>query len=251
MKLREQHKLLGIALLLPFMAWSATGLFFLVRPAYEQAYEQLVVKTYPLEQPFPALPIGSDSVVASSAEWTADSNPVLKADSPADSKADSKLARNPDWKEVRWLRSILGLHLLVRRDDGWVQLDPDTFAERPWPSDEDLRLLVTDAMRQNPERYGELASFEGGRMTTDTGVEITFDWNTLSYTQQGRDTRGIDRVYRIHYLEWTGIAAVDKVLGVSGLLLLIYMTVTGFRLVFRHDRPRPRANAGLAASGNA
>ncbi|MDY6983572.1 MAG: hypothetical protein SV422_10830, partial [Pseudomonadota bacterium] len=87
MKLREQHKLLGIVLLLPFIAWSATGLFFLVRPAYDQAYEQLAVKQYPLEQPLTVVP-------------------------------------QPDWREVRWLRSILGTHLLVRRDAGWVQLDP-------------------------------------------------------------------------------------------------------------------------------
>lgn len=232
-----------MALLLPFMAWSATGLFFLLRPAYEQAYEQLAVKQYPLHRPFPAMPASAESAVASSAERTADVAP--------DSRTGPKPDWKPDWKEVRWLRSVLGPHLLVRRDDGWVQLDPQTFTERPWPSDEDLRLLVTDAMSQNPGRYGKLASFDGRHMTTDTGVEITFDWDTLSYTQQGRDTRGIDRVYRIHYLEWTGIVAVDKVLGVGGLLLLMYMTVTGFRLVFRHDRPRPRANAGLAAGGNA
>lgn len=247
MKLREQHKLLGIALLLPFMAWSATGLFFLLRPAYEQAYEQLAVKQYPLDRPFPAMPSSAESAVASSAERTAD----LAPDSRAGPKPDWKPDWKPRWKEVRWLRSVLGPHLLVRRDDGWVQLDPQTFTERPWPPDEDLRLLVTDAMSQNPERYGKLATFDGRHMTTDTGVQITFDWDTLSYTQQGRDTRGIDRVYRIHYLEWTGIAAVDKVLGVGGLLLLMYMTVTGFRLVFRHDRPRQRANAGVAAGGNA
>jgi hypothetical protein len=213
-KLREQHKLLGIALLLPFMAWSCTALFFLLRPAYEQAYEQLAVKQYPLER-------------AVSLEPAA------------------------DWGEVRWLRSVLGEHLLVRREGAWAQLDPETLTERPWPGDEDLRRLVTDAMSQNPERYGQLASFEGRQMTTDTGVDITFDWNTLSYTQQGRDTRGIDRMYRIHYLEWTGNAALDKVLGVTGLLLLIYMTVTGFRLVLRHDRPRLRANPGLAESTKA
>lgn len=214
MKLREQHKLLGIALLLPFIAWSATGLFFLLRPAYEEAYAQLAVKQYPLEQRLSVTP-------------------------------------QPDWREVRWLRSVLGTHLLVRRDTGWTQLDPETLQERPWPDDDSLRRLVTDAFTANPDRYGNLDEFSGRQMTTDTGVDISFDWNTLSYTQQGRDTRGIDQIYRIHYLEWTGIAAIDKVLGVTGLLLLMYMTVTGFRLVFRHDRPRPRATAGLAASNNA
>lgn len=212
MKLREQHKYLGIVLLLPFIAWSATGVFFLVRPRYEQAYEQLAVREYPLEQA-PALEV------------------------------------QPDWQEVRWLRSILGQHLLVKREAGWVQLDPATLQERPWPEEASIRQLATDAMSANPERYGELTEFTGRSMTTDTGVQITFDWNTLSFTQSGRDTRWIDRIYDIHYLEWTGIRAVDKVLGVGALLLLMYMTYTGIKLVFGLDRPRTRAavNAGAKA----
>lgn len=212
MKLREQHKYLGIVLLLPFMAWSATAVFFLVRPRYEQAYEQLQVREYPIEQ---ALAV----------------------------------AVQPDWKEVRWLRSILGQHLVVKRDSGWVQLDPATLQERPWPDDASVRKLVTDAMSANPGRYGALAAFDGRSMNTDTGVDITFDWNTLSFTQSGRDTRWIDRIYRIHYLEWTRIRAIDKVLGVGGLLLLVYMTITGFKLVLGLDRPRARAK--VLESGSA
>ena len=207
MKLREQHKLLGIALLLPFMAWSATGLFFLIRPAYEQAYEPLAVRQYALEQA-------------------------------------PKVSPQPDWRELRWMQSVLGALLLVRREgSGWVQLDPVTLRERPWPAEADLRTLAGDAISANPARYGQLVTIDGRRMTTDTGVAITFDWNTLSFTQQGRDTRWIDQVYSIHYLEWTGIAAVDKVLGVTGLLLLMYMTFTGFRLVFGLDRSRARPAA--------
>jgi len=209
-KLREQHKYLGIVLLLPFIAWSATGVFFLVRPRYEEAYEPLAVREYPLEQPL-ALPARAD------------------------------------WKEVRWLRSTLGPHLLVLRDTGWVQLDPATLQERPWPDNASLRQLAVDAMTAHPERYGELRNFDGRSMDTDTGVEITFDWNTLSFTQQGRDTRWIDRIYNIHYLEWTGIRAVDKVLGVSALFLLMYMTFTGIKLIFGRDRPRTRVPPPAAA----
>lgn len=211
MKLRDQHKYLGIALLLPFIAWSATGVFFLVRPRYEQAYESLEVRQYPLDEPL-------------------------------------ALAGQPDWKEVRWLRTILGPHLVVRRDSGWVQLDPVTLQERPWPDDASLRRLATDAISAHAERYGQLSEFKGRSMSTDTGVEITFDWDTLSFTQQGRDTRWIDRIYNIHYLEWTGIRMVDKVLGVSGLLLLMYMTFTGCKLIFGLDRPRTRVQLPGAGS---
>jgi hypothetical protein len=34
---RQLHRLTGIILLLPFVAWASTAVFFLVRPAYEQA----------------------------------------------------------------------------------------------------------------------------------------------------------------------------------------------------------------------
>jgi len=48
MKTRKLHKITGLILLLPFIAWSATAVFFLIRPAYEQAYERLAVREYPL-----------------------------------------------------------------------------------------------------------------------------------------------------------------------------------------------------------
>ncbi|MFT7015172.1 MAG: putative iron-regulated membrane protein [Pseudohongiellaceae bacterium] len=68
---------------------------------------------------------------------------------------------------------------------------------------------------------------------TDTGAEVTVDWNRLLLSQRGRDTYWINQVYDIHYLRWTGISWMDKILGVAGLLLLILMTVTGIRLLFK------------------
>lgn len=200
-KTRELHKIAGIILLLPFLAWSATAVFFLVRPAYEQAYARLEVRQYPLERPL-------------------------------------SMAVQPDWLELRYMRSILGEHLLVRRAEGWAQLDPLTLQEQAPPDNDGLRRLVTDAMRSNAVRYGAVSTLDGSHIATDTGVEIDLDWNTLTFSQEGRDTRWIDRVYRIHYLEWTGIAAVDKVVGLFGLFLLMYMTWTGSQLAFGWGRKR-------------
>jgi hypothetical protein len=194
-KTRELHKLLGLILLLPFIAWSATAVFFLVRPAYEEAYARLEVKQYPLSGP-------------------------------------QTFAIQPDWLEFRYFRSVLGPHLLVRREAGWAQLDPVTLSPAPYPDAAHLRTLVSDAMTVNRSRFGAVSELDSSHITTNTGVNIMLDWDTLSFTQEGRDTRWIGRVYSIHYLEWTGIAAIDKFLGLFGLFLLLTMTWTGAKLAF-------------------
>ncbi|HHX82561.1 MAG TPA: hypothetical protein GX696_06210 [Pseudomonadaceae bacterium] len=198
-------------MLLPFVAWAATALFFLFRPAYEHAYAPLEAKQYPLEQ-------------------------ALAVETRA------------EWLELRYLRSILGPHLLVRDARGWQQLDPETLQPRPYPDDASLRALLTDAMQSKPLRYGTLTEMDEGRISTDTGVQITFDWDRLSFTQSGRDTRWINRMYSIHYLEWTGIRVLDRVLGLLGLGLLLYMAWSGARLAFgwgRAGRPLRRQQASL------
>lgn len=209
MKTRELHRLAGITLLLPFIAWTVTAVFFLVRPAYEDAYAPLEVRQYPLEQ--------------------------LLTLRPA-----------PEWQELRYFRSALGEHLLVRESGGWRHLDPHTQQDRNYPDDASLRRLVEDAISVNPGRYGELASVDGRRISTTNAVNITLDWSTLSLTQEGNDTRWINRLYSIHYLQWTGIAALDRVLGLAGLFLLMYMTWTGARLAFGRPRPARPARQGAA-----
>ncbi len=67
---------------------------------------------------------------------------------------------------------------------------------------------------------------------TTTGVEVTLDWNRLALQQRGRDTDRIDALYRVHYLQWTGVDALDKVLGLLGLVLLVALAYLGARLAF-------------------
>lgn len=211
MNTRRSHKIVGIILLLPFIAWSATAVFFLVRPAYQEAYAPLEVKQYPLE--------------------------------PA-----TTIATRPEWLEVRHLRSILGPHLLVLSTAGWQQLDPLTLQSLPYPDESSLRTLLEDAMQANPQRYGALATVDGRRISTDTGVNITLDWGTLSFTQEGRDTRWINQVYSIHYLEWTGVLVLDKILGLAGLALLMYMTWSGANMAFGSGRRGKRGDTTAASA---
>ena len=194
---RKQHRLLGGILLLPFIAWSLTGVFFLVRPAYEQAYSVLSPKTYSADQ--------------------------------------INISAQPEWQEMRLLKTVLGLHLLVKQEGGWQQLDPDSLEVRATPVESDVVSFVEDAISQDTLRYGELLPGESDPFRTSTGVTIAVNWDSLSLYQRGADTRWIDRIYRIHYLQWTGIAFLDTILGVAGLLLLLLMTVTGSAMLLRRE----------------
>lgn len=69
-------------------------------------------------------------------------------------------------------------------------------------------------------------------VTTTTGVRVTIDWDRMTLFQRGDDTNLIDLMYRIHYLQWTGIDSVDKVLGPIGLLLVLTLSILGIRLSF-------------------
>jgi hypothetical protein len=193
---RRFHRVVGWVLVLPFIAWSLTGIFFLVRPAYQDAYAPLLIRSYPQEQMI-QLPISDN------------------------------------WLEYRYLKSILGPHLLVRTSNGWLHLNPVSREDYIVPTRIELTALVNDAMDANRARYGQISGGSDFTFLTDTGAEITVDWTKLSLSQRGRDTYWINQVYDIHYLRWTGISWADKILGVAGLLLLILMTVTGIRLLLK------------------
>lgn len=196
MTARRLHRLAGLVLLLPMFGWAATGAVFFLKPGYDDAYSSLTVKTYPLEAPL-----------------------AVKAP--------------PDWLEVRYLRTALGSHLLARTTEGWRQFEPSSLAPRPDPGEADVRALLKEAIAANPSRYGTIETINGTSATTSTGATVTLDWNRLSLSQRGRDTDRIDLFYKVHYLQWTGIAAIDGVLGLTGLTLIVVLSLLGGRLLLR------------------
>ena len=202
MKSRRLHKLIGIVMILPMLGWAVTGFIFFVRPGYGGAYELLAVKTYPLD--------GSSSIVP-----------------------------KPDWLEYRVVKTILGEHLLVRTSEGWKHLNPRTLNPVPKPGEDDIRRLLDDAFAANPSRYGRVLRIADRVITTDTGIEVTLDWNRVSLQQRGADTDRIDRLYKVHYLQWTGVQSIDRILGFVGLSLVLVLTVLGIRLAFG-PFPNPR-----------
>src|ERR1051325_8154753 len=140
MKTRILHRITGLVMLLPLVGWAITGAIFFLKPGYAGAYESLPVKTYPLT-------------------------------------AGLALPSDPAWLEIRYLKTILGEHLLARTAAGWQQLDPRNLQVMPAPSDEQLRALLVDAFSINPARYGQIVAVEGNTATTATGVPVTITWD--------------------------------------------------------------------------
>jgi hypothetical protein len=199
---RRWHRRLALVLLAPLVAWALTGLVFLVKPGYAGAYAALEVR---------ALPFGAVPAVAI----------------------------DPSWTEARLVRTVLGEHLLVRTASGRAHLDPRTGAARAEPLDEMRRLLVEDAIACDPSRYGRVARVDDGVVVTDTGVRVELDWTTLRLSQRGRDTDWIDALYHAHYLQWTGVTAVDRTLGVAGPVLLVLLAILGVLLLRGNPDAQP------------
>jgi hypothetical protein len=203
---RRTHRILGLVLLLPICGWALTGFVFFLKPGYEAAYSSLRVRAYPLEGAGVPQP-------------------------------------RPDWLEVRFMRTVLGDHLLVRGPAGRLHLDPATLASRELPDEAAIRRLIGEAIANEHDRYGDIATVTrtsgdspSASIKTTTGVDIELDWNSLALQQSGRDTRRIDALYRIHYLQWTGFRTFDRVVGVVGLASLIALAMFGLRLAFGGKR---------------
>jgi len=192
---RSFHRLFGILLLLPLAGWCLTGLLFHLKPGWAGAYDLPSLRFEPLGE------------VAA-------------------------FEMQPDWLESRRLRTQLGEHLLVRTAEGRLHLDPATGRERPAPTEDELRRLL-DAALATDLRYGAVAEVEGLNAETATGVRVTLDWEHLRLSQRGADTDRIDALYRVHYLQWTGVDWLDRVLAAVGLFALALLSLLGLRLALR------------------
>ena len=121
---KKIHRFIGLAMLLPLLAWAVTGLIFFIKPGYEGAYEKLYLKTYPINH---NISINSDN----------------------------------NWQEFRVIRSILGLHLLAKDNGEINQYDLQTLQIKSKPSESDIKRLIEDAISSNPQRYGTIKHIHG------------------------------------------------------------------------------------------
>lgn len=193
MSSRKIHKILGLCLIIPCLAWIGTGVVFLIKPGYEGAYQKVSVKTYPIDSQYQIIP-------------------------------------KQQWHEWRLLKTILGDHLLVNKNGTWLHLNPTNLKPILQPDSKDQIELLQDAVSFNRDRYGTVDSYADESFHTSTGVELSLDWNTLTIHQTGRDTKLIRTLYRIHYLEWFENKQANWILEVLGLLSLLFLVIYGLVL---------------------
>jgi hypothetical protein len=194
-RVRRLHRVLGLVLVLPIVLWAATGLLFHLKPGWDEAYAPLALPAQPLAGAL-AVPEGAG------------------------------------WLEVRGLRTSLGAHWLVRTRDGWQHLDAE-LQPFPEPDEARLRALVDEAISSDRARYGEITGREDGAFVTTTGAHVELDWASLRLSQRGRDTDRIDALYRVHYLQWTGVPGFDRPFALAGLVALVALALLGLRLARR------------------
>ena len=199
MKSRKIHKIIGLILVLPMIGWTLTGIIFFIKPGYGEAYEQLKLKTYPLEK----------SILVTS---------------------------SMNWEEAKLINTVLGHHLIVKTEGKVKHLDPVSLKPKETPSNNQYELLLADAFSYNKERYGEVSRIDGNTAHTTTGVEVNLNWQSLSLSQKGQDTHLINLLYKIHYLQWTPLKGFNQFLGILGLLLLATLTAFGIRIYLKNRR---------------
>lgn len=196
MKSNKYHRLIGAIMILPFIGWSITGIIFFIKPGYDEAFELLAVKEYSLSEPINIQP-------------------------------------KENWENIRIKKTILGTHLIVNIDGADKNLNPITLIHTRVPSNDSLKLLLEDSFSNNIMRYGNIEKIDEGIATTTTGIKILYNWNSMSLSQTGGDTDLINTIYRIHYLQWTGVDVVDKGLGFTGLLFVLLLTFLGIKMLFK------------------
>jgi len=187
---RKTHQVLGLILLIPIVLWSLTGIFFLIKPGYEGAYQKISPKLYNLDSSF-------------------------------------SIAPRKNWNEIRLLKTALGYHLIVKADGQYKHLNPVTLQKQVFPSAAQLRLLFNDAIAKDSKRYGSITEIINNKAYTDNGIEISLDWSNLTLTQQGKDTQLIRIFYKIHYMEWLANPLINKGFGALTIALLLILSAAG------------------------
>lgn len=206
---RLWHKIIGWILCVPLVLWAFTGAVFILKPGYGDAYEQLTV-----------------SMPAST------------------SAAPISLQLEPHWQEAKWVNTVIGPRLLVTYGNMHQPSKPSlkqhlNAAQQEQPLNlNEAKQLMASATAHNLARYGTIQQLSPAGQhqvvaTTTTGVILTLNWQTLRLQQKGRDRRIIDTLYKLHYLQYTPFAWLNKVVATVGLALLIGLTGLGLWLALR------------------
>ena len=190
---RRIHRILGAVLVLPLLLWTGTGLLFLVKPGWSGAYEMLSA--------FRDEPLAPQDLV-----------PLAAIDGAHPSRAELGT-------------TVLGPVYRMREADGTERLVDARSGATISPLDQELcaQVAADAASRaQASSRYGTISStrVDGDAVwvTFTGGAAVRVGRSSLSVSQSGSDTALIDALYRVHYLQWTGIAGIDRTLELAAIV---------------------------------
>ncbi len=200
MKLIEKlHKIIGIILALPFIVWALTGLLLIPQTHSLQNQYQIKVKQYPIIKKFTIVP-------------------------------------HAFWQSYTVIRSVLGYHLIVKTDTGYVHLDPVTFENKNKPNAEFLKALINDALSPKRKDYGTVVKTDGNSFVTTTGLKLKLNWNKLEITIENKPHTFRNTLLQIHRFEWTGDEQIDRALLFAGGLLAFFEGVLTLWLLFKRKK---------------
>lgn len=217
------HRWVGLLLALPFVVWTVTGLLFHLKPGWAQAYEMLSIEDDAASLPLDAVP------------------PPLAGRGAARKAELFVTAIGPLYRVTSVAAGSRTVELVDARTGAPVSpLGADAAQE-----------LATDAVRRSPYRteYGAVAGLEATDRTFAVrfvgGQVVRVDRRSGALAREGRDTSRIDRLYRLHYLKWTGVAVIDGGLSVVAIVAAWLLTALGLVLFVRKS-PRRRASEAAA-----
>lgn len=199
---RTFHRWLAIVLVIPLVVWSITGLLFHLKPGWSRAYD------------------------------------LLLAERPAMVHLD-RLVLPAGTTHVEAFATAIGPLARVTTDRGDELYDLDSGTRRSPLAIDAAKALAVDAIHRSKyaSSYGELGTVTSTdasvTIQTTGGPVISVGRNDARISQRGPDTERIDWLYRIHYLQWTGLGVLDKVLAVVGLGLIWLVMIPGIVLFVR------------------
>jgi uncharacterized iron-regulated membrane protein len=205
------HRWLAIVLVILLVAWTVTGLLFHLKPGWDGAYDRLSIERR------------SGGLAREALATTLPGVPFDK---------------------LEYFNTAIGPLYRLQTADGLQLFDAVTGAKRSPLDETACKTLALDAVSRSSfkGRYGEVASVESDKDTVYVrfrgGAVVEVDRTVASVYQHGGDTGRIDWLYRVHYLQWTGNATVDKGIVVAGLLLVWAVMIPGIVLFVRAMRRR-------------
>lgn len=221
MRIANLHRWFGLGLFVPLLVWAVTGLLFQLKPGWSRAYEMLSMEQ-PLPETMPTV-VGIDA--------------LLRAPAGAAPCAP---------RRVELLNTVLGLVYRVRGGACAGIFDAVTGRKRALGPAEFARIAEhIVATHPGYQRLPTPAVVAGDAASATLkfrdSITVTLGLQDWTLSQRGADTDRIDWWYRLHYLQWTGNRAVDRVVGMVGLGAI--WVVTGAGLVLWWQRRRHRRGA--------